>query len=707
MIVPAALYVLVAVRPRRRMLTRMAALTGCFLIPVIGYLGWFDASHGEWNFTTFSGAFLYGRVADFASCQGLNLPPYEKALCPTQPAALRNADFYAWNPQSPQWTFHPPAGMSRDAVVRDFSLRILRHQPLAYADAVARDFIYGFSPVRGAGPEKYSPAYLQFHTYIRPDWQAYASIAALGYPAPAVRTGLAAFLTDYGRWFYVPGPVFAAGLVLGLGGLVIAQVRRRPDQEDPRRRPAVHRQRGARAHPPGRVRHLRLALPASAAQPDPGRRGTRRGRDQASAGITVRRAVRGHWPFVLVLSAGLALRVLTEVAYRPALLYIDSAKYLVGSGGTAPEGYQVLLRLVVPVGGLALVAAVQHAFGLAIAIAVYALLIRRRVPRWAATLAAAPVLLDAYQLQLEQTVMPDVLFETMIAAGLLLLLWPRTPERDSLRPIAAGVLVLGATATVREIGGVLIVPAVAFALLTASGWRHRTGRAALATACFVLPVLGYMAAAYFVTGHFGLASNGPAPEYGRAAAAADCATLRVPADERALCPSGARTLALGGIDGLLHNPQSPGHTVPVPPGTTRAHLLAGFSLAVFRQQPLRVAASMASDSVRLFALTRNGDPEVTSIARWQFQTFYPTYPHRYTMAAFTRLARQYASGAGLVAVRPRRHRAARLPAGRRLHSRPAVRGRPGRRAARIALRPGPAQDAHRRGYRNWPPPACW
>ena len=376
----------------------------------------------------------------------------------------------------------------------------------------------------------------------------------------------------------------------------------------------------------------------------------------------MRRAVCGHWPFVLVLSAGLALRVLTEVAYRPALLYIDSAKYLVGSGGTAPEGYQVLLRLLVPVGGLALVAAVQHAFGLAIAIAVYTVLIRRRVPRWAATLAAAPVLLDAYQLQLEQTVMPDVLFETMIAAGLVLLLWPRPPGHKSLWPIAAGAFVLGATATVREIGVVLIVPTVIFVVVTAR--RRRTGRATratratltglatLATACFVLPVLGYMAEAYFVTGHFGLASNGPAPEYGRAAAAADCATLTIPADERALCPSGTRTLALGGIDGLLHNPQSPGHTVPVPPGTTRAHLLAGFSLAVFGQQPLRVAASIASDSVRLFALTRDGDPEVTSIARWQFQTFYPTYPRRYTMAAFTRLARQYGSGGDLVAVNP-------------------------------------------------------
>jgi hypothetical protein len=136
------------------------------------------------------------------------------------------------------------------------------------------------------------------------------------------------------------------------------------------------------------------------------------------------------------------------------------------------------------------------------------------------------------------------------------------------------------------------------------------------------------------------------------AAAADCATLKVPADERALCPSPGRTLALGGIDGLLHNPQSPGHTVPVPPGSTHARLLAGFSLAVLRQQPLRVATSVVRDSARLFALTRDGDPEITNITRWQFQTFYPTYPHRYTMAFFTRLARQHGSGGDLVAVKP-------------------------------------------------------
>ena len=221
MIVAAALYVAVSLRSWRR----VGVLAGCFLIPVGAYLGWFGASHPEPGFTTFSGAFLYGRVADFASCQGLNLPAYEWPLCPAQPPAQRNADFYTWDPRSPQWTFWPPAGMSRDAVAQDFSLRILRHQPLAYAEAAARDFLYGFAPVRGAGPERYSPAYLQFRSSIQAD----PSAAALGYRAPAVRHSAASILTGYGRWFYVPGPVFAGGLVVALTGLTVG-VRRRDSQ---------------------------------------------------------------------------------------------------------------------------------------------------------------------------------------------------------------------------------------------------------------------------------------------------------------------------------------------------------------------------------------------------------------------------------------------------------------------------------------------
>jgi hypothetical protein len=58
---------------------------------------------------------------------------------------------------------------------------------------------YGFSLARGAGPERYSPMYLQFRPYIQPDRQADASIGALGYAPPAVRRNLASFLTGYRR----------------------------------------------------------------------------------------------------------------------------------------------------------------------------------------------------------------------------------------------------------------------------------------------------------------------------------------------------------------------------------------------------------------------------------------------------------------------------------------------------------------------------
>src|SRR6202008_2005933 len=109
--------------------------------------------------------------------------------------------------------------------------------------------------------------------------------------------------------------------------------------------------------------------------------------------------------------------------------------------------------------------------------------------------------------------------------------------------------------------------------------RKKAARAGLAAGCFLLPVLAYLAGTFAVTGHFGMAGNGPSPQYGRAAAAAACATLKVPADQRALCPSPGQALALGGVDGLLHSPRSPGHTVPVPAGLTRDEFLDRFALA--------------------------------------------------------------------------------------------------------------------------------
>ena len=87
-----------------------------------------------------------------------------------------------------------------------------------------------------------------------------------------------------------------------------------------------------------------------------------------------------------------------------------------------PVGYKGPLRAILFVGNFAAVAAVQHLLGLAMAVVIYVLLLRRGVSRWLAALAIAPVLLDAYQLQNEQAIMPGTWFEALIVAGLAILL---------------------------------------------------------------------------------------------------------------------------------------------------------------------------------------------------------------------------------------------------------------------------------------------
>ena len=338
--------------------------------------------------------------------------------------------------------------------------------------------------------------------------------------------------------------------------------------------------------------------------------------------------------------------MVTQLAYRPALFYIDSYKYLMGSGGSDPAGYNVLLKPLLWVGNLAVVAGFQHLLGLAMAITLYTLLIRRGAPRWAATLAAAPLLLDAYQLQMEQTIMPDVTFEALITAGLTILLWKSRPGFGRL---AAGAAVLGLAADVRQIGEMLIIPAAVFAVLVARRWRRRRGYLGVAAACFVLPVAGYMTVSSATGNGFALTTQGANVLYGRAAAAADCATLKLPAGERSLCPSPA--VASGGIDRIINNADGPYQSYKPAPGTSASQATNDFGRAVLRQQPLAIPLSVLRDATRLFALTRDGDANITPISRWQFQPGYATYPPGVTMSFVASEADQYGGGAP-VAARP-------------------------------------------------------
>ena len=328
--------------------------------------------------------------------------------------------------------------------------------------------------------------------------------------------------------------------------------------------------------------------------------------------------LRRHWLVAALLVAGLVLRVLAVVAYRPALIYVDTLKYLYGVyPGSDPLGYRLLLKIMLAVGNLSLVAAIQHLLGLAMAVALYAVLLRRGVRVWLAALAVAPVLLDGYQLQMEQTIMPDVWFEALIVAGLVVLLW--RPFVSIPIAVAAG-LILGSSATVRATGELLALPAVLYLFAAGGGWRRAIVRSVALVLAFALPILLYCGYSQVKYKHFWL-SRGQTT-IGRLAAAADCATLKLPPRVRPICPAPAQQAR--GADWLEHSGKSPLYK-PLPPGSHRTLLLAELSSAIRSQQPLRVAGAIAGDSLRLFALTRDGVGSETPISRWQFQGSYPTY----------------------------------------------------------------------------------
>ena len=365
---------------------------------------------------------------------------------------------------------------------------------------------------------------------------------------------------------------------------------------------------------------------------------TRRPQPWRSAAARLRATARPHWPFAVLLTAGFVVRLTASLAYRPALVYIDTIRYLgADQHGLDPLGYSYLLLrpVLLAGGGLAGVAALQHVLGMGMATCLYLLALRvasgvrgsspasqQSLSRWLAALTAAPVLLDAYQVQAEQMIMPDVLFEALLVAAITVLLWRPDP---GLGRLAAAAALLGLSATVRQVGEVLVLPLLGYTLAATRGWRRRVIRMTAAIGVFALPVVGYMALSAAVLGNgFRLSNMDDAYLYGRVAHAADCATLSVPGYDRPLCPAPATAATLG-VDGLATDPRSAVFSYRPPAVVTRGTAATGFDEAVLTQQPLRVAGDVAGDAIKVFALTRNtarGDPPVS---RWQFQRSYPVY----------------------------------------------------------------------------------
>jgi hypothetical protein len=163
---------------------------------------------------------------------------------------------------------------------------------------------------------------------------------------------------------------------------------------------------------------LPAPAPAAAPEPPPGNGQPPPRRPGAGS--------RRHLAILVLGVAAVALRVLAMIAYRPVLFYSDSVDYLKHAyqlplSDWRPPGYSIFLRFVLLSHNLLAVAATQHVLGLATAGLLYALLLRLGLVPWAAAACCAPVLLDAYQVQIEQYVMSEALFEFLLVAALTLL----------------------------------------------------------------------------------------------------------------------------------------------------------------------------------------------------------------------------------------------------------------------------------------------
>ncbi len=303
------------------------------------------------------------------------------------------------------------------------------------------------------------------------------------------------------------------------------------------------------------------------------------------------------FPFIVALAAGAALRLVAMAGYPGALWFAgDSYVYLGAALRLQPNlskttGYSLFLHALEPSHSLTLVAGLQHLMGLAVAVMIYLLLRRSGVSgRWA-TIATLPVLLDGFVIEDEHMVMAEALFTFLVMLSMLLILW-----RSRIAwPVAllAGLLA-GYAVTVRSEGLPVLVmfPVVLLVrgLRQDGGWAWRNWRAWLAAAAMAVgcavPVAGYVVWFHSWWGSYTLSNSEGFYLWGRVSSFAECATVKPPASERAICPSGAPSSRTPPGDYIWHAPQVHHMANGGPVTAANDALLRDFAIRAVEAQPL-------------------------------------------------------------------------------------------------------------------------
>ena len=240
-----------------------------------------------------------------------------------------------------------------------------------------------------------------------------------------------------------------------------------------------------------------------------------------------------HWQFAIVLAAAVVVRLVVILGYPPILWFNDSYNYIYDAvthvpDAVRPNGYPFLIDLLLPLHSAYPLALLQAGMGAGMGVLIYALLRRRGLPWWGATLAALPVMFDSYELHLEHMVTADTLFIFLGTAAIVVLCWN---DRPSVLAMAVAGLLIGYATVVRSVGQPLLVVVLVAILVRRVGWR----RLLTLLVAGVVPIAAYMAWFHGTYGHYALTESSGSFLYSRVSTFAECAKMNPPADIRALC----------------------------------------------------------------------------------------------------------------------------------------------------------------------------
>ncbi|HEX4254808.1 MAG TPA: hypothetical protein VH089_06955 [Streptosporangiaceae bacterium] len=331
------------------------------------------------------------------------------------------------------------------------------------------------------------------------------------------------------------------------------------------------------------------------------------------------RLIAAHRWFAIVLALAVALRLVVMLGYPPILWFNDSYNYVTDAVTKTPDvvrsnGYPLVLWLLLPFHSLTLIAVLQALMGLAMGVGIYAVLRRRGLPWWGATLPALPVLFDVYELLLEHMVMSDVLFTFLITVALVALCWSDQP---SLLTCTIVGLVIGFAAIVRAVGEPLLIVVAVLLLARRVNWK----RTAAMLVVGLLPIAGYMAWYHSFYGQYALDTSSGTFLYSRVSTFAQCAKMpNLASDLRVLCdpkPPSQRSSS----QQYLWDTTTPLYRLTKGNNfTEQANSLAGkFAKAAILAQPGDYAADVWDDTMHTFTWDRSQSDLTGSGPSYQFR----------------------------------------------------------------------------------------